>query len=79
MDIMPFIIYKINFLTLIPQATGYTPLMMAVKDNKTPLIDRLVDLGADPCARNNVSQRKFPPFFFLIHFLIFFYQLMKSC
>ena len=37
------------------QATGYTPLMMAVKDNKTPLIDRLVELGADPCARNNVS------------------------
>ena len=39
--------------------------MMAVKDNKTPLIDRLVDLGADPCARNNVSQQKFPPFSFL--------------
>lgn len=29
--------------------------MLAVKDNKTPLIDRLIDLGADVCARNNVS------------------------
>lgn len=37
------------------QITGNTPLMLAVKDNKTPLIDRLVDLGADVCARNNVS------------------------
>lgn len=38
------------------QMTGNTPLMLAVKDNKTPLIDRLVDLGSDVCARNNVSQ-----------------------
>lgn len=37
------------------QITGNTPLMMAVKDNKTPLIDRLVELGSDVCARNNVS------------------------
>lgn len=29
--------------------------MLAVKDNKTPLIDRLIDLGSDVCARNNVS------------------------
>lgn len=29
--------------------------MLAVKDNKTPLIDRLVELGSDICARNNVS------------------------
>lgn len=35
--------------------TGNTPLMLAVKDNKTPLIDRLVELGSDVCARNNVS------------------------
>lgn len=39
--------------------TGNTPLMLAVKDNKTPLIDRLVDLGSDVCARNNVSCKIF--------------------
>ncbi|CRL00840.1 CLUMA_CG014091, isoform A [Clunio marinus] len=33
--------------------TGNTPLMLAVKDNKTPLIDRLIELGSDVCARNN--------------------------
>jgi hypothetical protein len=32
--------------------------MLAVKDNKTPLIDRLVELGSDICARNNVSIEK---------------------
>lgn len=37
------------------QITGNTPLMLAVKDNKTPLIDRLIELGSDVCARNNVS------------------------
>lgn len=31
--------------------------MLAVKDNKTPLIDRLVDLGSDVTARNNVSNK----------------------
>lgn len=31
-----------------------TPLMYAVKDNRTALIDRLIELGADVCARNNV-------------------------
>jgi hypothetical protein len=35
--------------------------MLAVKDNKTPLIDRLIELGSDVCARNNVS---FNSFFF---------------
>lgn len=46
-----------NFLQhfLFFQITGNTPLMLAVKDNKTPLIDRLIDLGSDVCARNNVS------------------------
>jgi hypothetical protein len=29
--------------------------MLAVKDNKIPLIDRFIELGADVCARNNVS------------------------
>ncbi|KAK0166183.1 hypothetical protein PV328_004625 [Microctonus aethiopoides] len=33
--------------------TGMTPLMYAVKDNRTALIDRLIELGADVCARNN--------------------------
>jgi hypothetical protein len=35
-----------------------TPLMYAVKDNRTPLIDRLIDLGSDISARNNVSKYK---------------------
>lgn len=39
--------------------TGNTPLMLAVKDNKTPLIDRLVELGSDVCARNNVSKLRY--------------------
>lgn len=30
--------------------------MLAVKDNKTALIDRLIELGSDVCARNNVSK-----------------------
>ncbi|XP_023027024.1 uncharacterized protein [Leptinotarsa decemlineata] len=34
-------------------ATGMTPLMYAVKDNRTSLIDRLIDLGSDVGARNN--------------------------
>jgi Ankyrin repeat. len=32
-----------------------TPLMYAVKDNRAALLDRMIDLGADVCARNNVS------------------------
>uniref|UniRef100_T1H944 Ion transport domain-containing protein n=1 Tax=Rhodnius prolixus TaxID=13249 RepID=T1H944_RHOPR len=34
-------------------ATGMTPLMFAVKENRTTYIDRLVDLGCDVTARNN--------------------------
>ncbi|XP_037903075.1 serine/threonine-protein phosphatase 6 regulatory ankyrin repeat subunit A isoform X2 [Hermetia illucens] len=34
-------------------ATGMTPLMYATKDNRTTLIDRMIDLGADVGARNN--------------------------
>ncbi|XP_050310455.1 serine/threonine-protein phosphatase 6 regulatory ankyrin repeat subunit A isoform X3 [Anthonomus grandis grandis] len=33
--------------------TGMTPLMYAVKDNRTSLLDRMIDLGSDVCARNN--------------------------
>lgn len=32
-----------------------TPLMYAVKENRTPVIDRLIELGSDVGARNNVS------------------------
>lgn len=32
-----------------------TPLMLAVKDNKTSVLDRMIDLGSDVGARNNVS------------------------
>ncbi|KAG9432733.1 serine/threonine-protein phosphatase 6 regulatory ankyrin repeat subunit A isoform X4 [Apis mellifera carnica] len=34
-------------------ATGMTPLMYAVKDNRTGLLDRMIELGADVGARNN--------------------------
>ncbi|KAK3920064.1 Caskin-2, partial [Frankliniella fusca] len=33
-------------------STGMTPLMYAVKDNRTAFLDRMVDLGCDPTARN---------------------------
>ena len=32
-----------------------TPLMYAVKDNRTAFLDRMIELGADVGARNNVS------------------------
>ncbi|XP_061930336.1 serine/threonine-protein phosphatase 6 regulatory ankyrin repeat subunit A isoform X6 [Apis cerana] len=40
-------------LALYFQATGMTPLMYAVKDNRTGLLDRMIELGADVGARNN--------------------------
>jgi hypothetical protein len=43
-------------LLVCPQVTGMTPLMYAVKDNRASLLDRIVELGADVCARNNVSK-----------------------
>uniref|UniRef100_A0A6P7F814 Serine/threonine-protein phosphatase 6 regulatory ankyrin repeat subunit A isoform X2 n=1 Tax=Diabrotica virgifera virgifera TaxID=50390 RepID=A0A6P7F814_DIAVI len=33
--------------------TGMTPLMYAVKDNRTSLVDRMIELGSDVGARNN--------------------------
>ncbi|EFN78597.1 Ankyrin-1 [Harpegnathos saltator] len=33
--------------------TGMTPLMYAVKDNRSALLDRMIELGADVTARNN--------------------------
>jgi len=32
-----------------------TPLMYAVKDNRSALLDRMIELGADVSARNNAS------------------------
>lgn len=37
------------------QVTGMTPLMYAVKDNRTSFVDRLIELGCDVTARNNVG------------------------
>ncbi|XP_063376605.1 serine/threonine-protein phosphatase 6 regulatory ankyrin repeat subunit B [Cydia fagiglandana] len=34
-------------------ATGMTPLMYAVKDNRTSFVERLIELGSDVGARNN--------------------------
>lgn len=39
------------------QHTGMTPLMYAVKDNRSAFIDRMIELGAEIGARNNVSIR----------------------
>ncbi|KAK5645294.1 hypothetical protein RI129_006594 [Pyrocoelia pectoralis] len=41
---------------VIDLATGMTPLMYAVKDNRTSLLDKMIDLGSDVGARNNVSR-----------------------
>nr|XP_050865797.1 serine/threonine-protein phosphatase 6 regulatory ankyrin repeat subunit A-like isoform X1 [Vespula vulgaris] len=38
---------------LMDPTTGMTPLMYAVKDNRTGLLDRMIELGADVGARNN--------------------------
>ncbi|XP_055387350.1 serine/threonine-protein phosphatase 6 regulatory ankyrin repeat subunit A isoform X6 [Condylostylus longicornis] len=38
---------------VIDPGTGMTPLMYAVKDNRSTLIDRMIELGSDVCARNN--------------------------
>ncbi|XP_011500154.1 PREDICTED: serine/threonine-protein phosphatase 6 regulatory ankyrin repeat subunit B-like [Ceratosolen solmsi marchali] len=38
---------------LIDAQTGMTPLMYAVKDNRTAFLDRMIELGADIGARNN--------------------------
>ncbi|CAH0702580.1 unnamed protein product [Spodoptera exigua] len=35
------------------QTTGMTPLMYAVKDNRTSFVERLIELGSDVGARNN--------------------------
>ncbi|XP_063822885.1 KN motif and ankyrin repeat domain-containing protein 3-like [Ostrinia nubilalis] len=35
------------------ETTGMTPLMFAVKDNRTSFVERLIELGSDVGARNN--------------------------
>ncbi|RZF35385.1 hypothetical protein LSTR_LSTR009770 [Laodelphax striatellus] len=40
-------------LGLADHATGMTPLMYAVKENRTSFVDRLIELGCDVTARNN--------------------------
>lgn len=49
----------LNFMQFQPnfklQISGMTPLMYAVKDNRTSYLDRLIELGSDVCARNNVG------------------------
>lgn len=45
--------YKL-FVFSIFQTTGMTPLMYAVKDNRITYLDRLIELGSDIGARNNV-------------------------
>ncbi|RZF44417.1 hypothetical protein LSTR_LSTR013677, partial [Laodelphax striatellus] len=42
-------------LGLADHATGMTPLMYAVKENRTSFVDRLIELGCDVTARNNVD------------------------
>lgn len=37
-----------------------TPLMYATKDNRTAIMDRMIELGADVGARNNVSISGYP-------------------
>lgn len=50
--------------------------MLAVKENKTPLIDRFIELGSDVCARNNVS-RHFPNNFYDDIYYTFSYDVVK--
>ncbi|XP_013142883.1 PREDICTED: serine/threonine-protein phosphatase 6 regulatory ankyrin repeat subunit B isoform X2 [Papilio polytes] len=38
---------------ILDPATGMTPLMYAVKDNRTAFVERLIELGSDVGARNN--------------------------
>lgn len=48
-------VMTVSFLFLKLQISGMTPLMYAVKDNRTSYLDRLIELGSDVCARNNVG------------------------
>jgi ankyrin repeat protein len=38
--------------------TGNTPLMYAAMENKTLIIERMIELGCDIHAKNKVSKRK---------------------
>lgn len=48
-----------------------TPLMYAVKDNRTSLLDRLIDLGSDVGARNNASITKLVLRIFVMYWMYF--------
>lgn len=48
-----------------------TPLMYAVKDNRSSFVDRMIELGSDVGARNNVSLLLIISNL-LAHFIIFF-------
>lgn len=61
-SLFPFLIFRalLNSSLFSPshfQATGMTPLMHAVKDNRTGLLDRMIELGSDVGARNNASEK----------------------
>lgn len=45
-----------------------TPLMYAVKDNRTTYLDRLIELGSDIGARNNVKSQ-------FLNFAVFIFYL----
>lgn len=51
---MFYFTFSHNFV-YVSQTTGMTPLMYAVKDNRTSFVERLIELGSDVGARNNVS------------------------
>lgn len=44
---------------LLLQATGYTPLMYAVKDNRVQLMERIMELGCDLTTVNKVNSLSF--------------------
>ncbi|XP_045473083.1 serine/threonine-protein phosphatase 6 regulatory ankyrin repeat subunit A [Harmonia axyridis] len=46
-------VISLPLLGVIDLVTGMTPLMYAVKDNRTSLVDRMIELGSDVGARNN--------------------------
>ncbi len=45
---------NITFVLILEQVTGNTPLMYAAMENKTLIIERMIDLGCDIHAKNKV-------------------------
>lgn len=56
---LSYVCFTLHLVTIdfvyVSQTTGMTPLMYAVKDNRTSFVERLIELGSDVGARNNVS------------------------